>query len=114
MKDNFKLFQETFIKYQKLFGLTGYKIYFKQEEIDRSFADITVEQVDMIATVRLNNKVPDKDKPFQNTKLSAKHEAIHLLLHRMDSLAHNRYIREEEVYEAEEELAFKLEELIPD
>jgi len=43
---------------------------------------------------------------------SAKHEAIHLLLCRLENNAKWRYISKEEVDEAVEELVVKLEELI--
>ena len=77
---DFELFQKTFTKYQKLFGLTGYKVYFKHEPIENCFAQITVAQTDMVATVRLNSDLPDKDEPHKDIKQSAKHEAIHLLV----------------------------------
>ncbi|GAG86724.1 unnamed protein product, partial [marine sediment metagenome] len=41
------------------FGLTGYKAYFKYEEIDSSFASIKINQGDMVATVTLNSKLPN-------------------------------------------------------
>ena len=56
--------------------------------------------------------LPDKDKPFKDIKRSAKHEALHLLLQRLEHRAQCRYVAEEEIYEAVEELVFKLEELI--
>jgi len=107
----FEEFQEEFKKYQKLFGLTGYKVYFKFEPID-SFANITVNQTDMVATVRLNSRCPKKDKALRNIKQSAKHEAIHLLTMRLESCARYRYVGEGDISEASEELVFKLENLI--
>ena len=113
MKDDFKNFQRYFKEYQQRFGLTGYKIYFKYESLD-SFAEIIVNQNDRVATVKLNSKLPDNDKPHKDIRRSAKHEAIHLLLMRMESCATNRYVREEEIYESTEEVVFKLESLISD
>jgi len=109
----FEEFQDEFTKWQKLFGLTGYKVYFKHESIS-SFANITVNQTDMVATVRLNSRCPKKDKEHRDVKQSAKHEAIHLLLFKLEHCAYSRYVCEEEIYEATEELVFKLEGLIKD
>jgi hypothetical protein len=111
-KDDFRAFQKYFKEYQRKFGLTGYKTYFKFEPLNDCFANITVNQNDMIATVRLNSRLPDKDKPHKDIKRNAKHEAIHLLLFRLEHRACSRYVLEEEIYEAVEELVFKLEDLI--
>jgi hypothetical protein len=111
MKKDFKTFQETFTKYQSLFGLTGYKIYFKHEKLDSdSFADICVDQTLMVATVRLNND--GKDEEFLDVERSAKHEAIHLLINKLQDLARDRYAKEEDITMATEEIVFKLEGLI--
>ncbi len=109
---DFELFQKTFTKYQKLFGLTGYKVYFKHEPIENCFAQITVAQTDMVATVRLNSDLPDKDEPHKDIKQSAKHEALHLLVMRLEINAEARYSTSAEIYEATEELIVKLEGLI--
>lgn len=112
MNKDFVEFQKHFKKYQQLFGLTGYKVYFKYEPLENCFARLVVTQSDMVATVRLNSELPDRDKPFKDIKRSAKHEAIHLLLSRLEHRACSRYVVEEEIYESVEELVFKLEELI--
>lgn len=109
---DFERFKKYFLEYQKLLGLGGYKIYFKHEPIDESFANITVDQGNMVATVRLNSVLLSKDKPFRDIKQSAKHEALHLLLMRLEQLAKYRYVQAEEIYEATEELVHKLEEFI--
>ena len=104
-------FQKYFTEYQKKFGLIGYKVYFKYEPLD-CFANITTN--DMVATVGLNSRLLAKDKPFLNVKQSAKHEALHLLLSKLDDLAYNRFINKDQIYEAVEEIVFKLEELVGD
>ena len=105
-------FRLHFTKYQKLFGLTGYKVYFKYEPLEDSFAEISIKQVDMVVTVRLNSKLPSKDKQYKDIVRSAKHEAIHLLLGRLENRAKSRYVDSDEIYEAVEEIVFKLEALI--
>ena len=108
---DFLSFQKHFTYWQERFGLMGYKVYFKYAPLDDEFANITIGNGNT-ATVCLNSKLPDKDKPFKDIKRSAKHEAIHLLLYEVESLALSRYLREGEVIRAEEALTFKLEKLI--
>ena len=112
MNKDFELFQREFKKWQQRFGLIGYKVYFKYESIEKSFASISVNQGEMVATVRLNSNLPDKDEPHKGIKRSAKHEALHLLVARLEQNGHYRYSSENEIYEATEELVFRLEELI--
>lgn len=109
---DFELFKREFMKWQRKFGLTGYKVYFMHEPIEGSFASISINQGEMVATVRLNSSLPDKDKDFKDIKGSAKHEALHLLVGRLEQNARYRYPSENEIYEATEELVFKLEELV--
>ena len=111
---DFEIFQSEFRKWQKKFGLTGYQVYFKEEELNDSFANIIINQGEMLATVKLNNKCPEKDVPFKDVVRSAKHEALHLLIGRLDQDGRWRYSSEVEIYEAAEELVNRLEALIPD
>ena len=111
-RQDFELFQSEFKGWQNRFGLTGYKVYFKYEPLDSSFADIKINQGEMVVTARLNSELPYKDKPHKDIKRSAKHEALHLLVGRLEQNGRYRYCSENEIYEAVEELVFKLEELI--
>ena len=112
MNKDFADFQKYFKEYQKLFGLNGYKVYFKHEELDGSFASVKVNIGDMVATVRLNSKLSDIARPHKDIRSSAKHEALHLLIGRLELNGHYRYVAEDEIYESSEELVHKLEGLI--
>lgn len=115
LKDaDFQLFQSSFRKYQTRFGLLDYKIYFRFERLDSCFADITITQHDMVVTVRLNNEVLKGDEVFKDVECSAKHEAIHLLLGKLEYEASARYTSAADIYEAVEALVHRLEELIVD
>lgn len=114
MTEDFELFKQEFEKWQKRFGLTGYKVYFKHERIDGSFADIKINQGDMVVKVRLNKKLSEDNKIFKDIKRSAKHEALHLLVGRLEQDGRYRYCSETEIYEATEELVNRMEGLIPD
>jgi hypothetical protein len=113
LKEDFITFQETYKRYQKLFGLSGYKVYFKHKPLEDVFADTTINNAGHVVTVRLNSRLPPKAKIFKDVTRTAKHEAIHLLLDGLESRALSRYIRDGEVSEEVENLVFKLEELIP-
>lgn len=113
MNEDFALFQSEFKKWQELFGLTGYKVYFKYEPLEGYFADISINQGNMVATVTLNSNLPEKDEPFKDIRRTAKHEAIHLLVGRLEQNGRYRFTSENEIYESTEELVFKLENLIP-
>ena len=114
MDSDFELFQQEFKKWQQKFGLTGYRVYFKHEKIDGCFAGIKINQGDMVVTVRLNKHLHADNKLFKDVKGSAKHEAIHLLVSRLEQDGHYRYCSKPEIYEATEELVNRLEGLIPD
>ncbi len=107
MNKDFALFQKYFKEYQKQFGLTGYKVYFKYVPLDGCYADINVIQSDMIATVSLDSAHPPRD-----VRGHAKHEALHLLLNKIEDCAADRYTRAIQIYEAAEEVVRKLEGLI--
>ena len=114
MEDNqdFEDFKKYFAEYQERFGLNGYKVYLNYGPLNSKFAEIMVDQESMVATVCLNSKLSAKDKLHKNIRRSAKHEAIHLLLHRLEDRARFRYVTQTELYETVEELVFKLEKLI--
>ena len=93
----------------KIFGCTGWTIFFRDEIIDDGYADITTDLENMVATVRYDSSNKSKD---QNPRISAKHEAIHLLLNRLARNGCSRFVTSAEMYESEEELVHKLEGLI--
>ena len=109
---DFELFKKEFKKWQDKFGLNGWVVYFKYEQLEDSFASSSTDINGMVATIKLNSKLPNKDKPFKNIKRSAKHEALHLLLARMSCNAYARFVSRDDLYESEEELVHKLEGLL--
>ncbi len=109
---DFEKFQRYFKGYQKQFGLTGYKVYFKHEPLENTFADIDINLADMVATVRLNSKLPAINIPHKDIRLSAKHEALHLLIGRVEQNGRRRFLTSAELYESAEEVVNKLEELV--
>src|SRR3989304_4995264 len=102
--EEFVVFCDEFTKWQHYLSLDCYKVYFKHEKFEDSFAEIEINQCSMVATVRLNSEIPDTDRPFADPKMHAKHEAIHLLLGRVEAGARERYCSPDEISEAVEEL----------
>jgi hypothetical protein len=110
--NNFERFQREFKRYQQKFGLLGYKVYFRHEPLEDSFADITCSACNMTATVRFSNDIPKSDRPFAKPEVHAKHEALHLLINRLEHCSRARYVSPDTIYEATEELVRRLETLI--
>jgi hypothetical protein len=112
MSKDFREFQRWFKHYQDKFGLNGWEVYFKSEPLEDRFAEIRTSIEGMTATAVLNCNLPDKDKPFKDVKRIAKHEALHLLCARLEIDGRHRYISDDEITEAAEELVIKLGHLI--
>jgi len=115
---DFEVFKEHFNGYVEKFGLTGYQIYFDfsvlKESSESSFASITSDSLSMIANVEYNKFIPQEAIKNINIKKTAKHEAIHLLLGKLDNLARARYVTPPEIRTEVEELVNKLTDLIGD
>ena len=108
---NFKLFIKTFEEYQQLFGLTDYEIYFELTPLDGACANITMQEWYKNATVRLDRYHALNDKK-EDIKAHARHEAIHLMLSRLQHEAFGRHTSEDSINLSVEGLVRKLEKLI--
>ena len=88
---HFDLFQEECEKYLELLGLKSWKIYYKFEKLDDSFARAEWKYAGRVATLTLANDFP---KPFKTIegqiKESALHECLEILLAPVSSLAEDR------------------------
>ena len=112
MNKDFKLFTEEFKKWQAKFGLNGWRAYYRYMPIDGLYARMSPNLISMTVSVDLNSRLPEESELFKDVKRSAKHEAIHLLLSRLEIYARNRYTNDTDITEAVEELVIKLEGLI--
>ena len=109
----FETFKREFKKWQDKFGLLGYHVYFKHEPCGSdSYATINVAQSAMVATAILNAQITAEEKKHRDLKATAKHEAIHLLVHRLENLAYARFLDDSEIVEASEELVRRLARLL--
>jgi hypothetical protein len=104
----FQQFVKYFKEYQRLFGLTGYQVYFKEcDDESNAFADISARYEDGIATIRLYSE-KDTQGFSKTVKEHAKHEVLHLLVNHLSTLADKRFATADEIYAAEEELVNRL------
>jgi len=84
-KKNFESFKKEFNKYVGLFGLKDWDITFLHTKIDGAYADILVKADSSVATVSFNSNLCS-NACKKDAKSSGKHEAIHLLLARLQCL----------------------------
>ena len=110
-KQDLREFQKEFMKYVELFGLKGYSVLFGLEEIDGGHAEIRVNIRDRVATVVLSTA--KHEKHFQTMRDCAKHEALHLLIARLEDLAKRRYVTPGDISEECEGIVEILEKSIP-
>jgi len=109
-KKDFRTFKKEFLKYINLFGLKDYKLYFKHIKLKNNYATIEADERGKWAVI---NMTSEKHKDFCEPKCHAKHEAIHLLLHKLTNLAESRYCSFENLEIEEEALVRILEKMIP-
>lgn len=110
-EEEFKVFKDEFIKWQKKLGLQGYDIVFRHEKDIKNYATITVHQDGGCADVVFTTTVMKKDKNY-NPKNHAKHEALHLLVHKLYYLGRQRFVNERELYHEWEKLVVILEKVL--
>jgi len=110
-KADFKLFKETFLMWQQRLGLTQYDTYFQHMELDGKYAEICIDHLGKVATVRLNIDSANEG-PQMDVRIHARHEAIHLLLSRLSWLGQARYIETQDLEEEEEAIVRRLEKVL--
>jgi hypothetical protein len=110
-KEDFELFKKEFSRYQKEFGLEGYKVLFLHKPLKDENAHIYIDPQNMTSKVCFTT-LKSKDPQDWNIKRLAKHEAIHLLLGRLSDYGLRRFVPQELLLEAEEEVVRKLLNLI--
>ena len=112
-KAQFEQFKESFLKYQSIFGLQSYGIFFEHKKCEEEFATIEVRPDIARALVQFNTEIEPYDMPEFDPVESGKHEVIHLLLAKIRYLADKRYLSAREIDEEDERLAVLLTKVIP-
>ena len=109
-KGEYAAFKRAFVRWQFVFGLQEYAVYFRQEEMDE-LATLTTDAANCVATVKVCLTVGD-DEEAGWAEETGKHEAIHLLLARLMQLGQERWGSEEAIMHEEERVVRLLERLL--
>jgi hypothetical protein len=109
---HFNHFKTCFLKYQKLFGLIHYNVYFNHKPIKNSYANIIVDEDHKVATVTFASVWPDRLVINDEINKCALHEVCHLMISRLRWMATCRYLGEAEILEEDEALTVRLESIL--
>jgi hypothetical protein len=114
-KENFECFKQSVICWQKLFGLTDYRIEVEHNKLQRqdALAHISCDIDERWAVITLNIKWPFKPNGLGLEK-SAFHEICHLLTAEMDKLGKERYSTLDEINRANEAFVSRMENFYED
>ena len=109
----FNRFKKAFVYWQGRLGLTQYRVSFTHEFDPENYAEITVRQLEKSVTVLLTTELTGLSADSQeNPEDHAKHEAIHLLLSRLEFLGCCRYIEGTDLKEEAEAIVVRLEKVL--
>jgi len=111
-KKDFNKFKKSFLYWAEKF-MCPYKVYFFHEKLDDVFANICVDEINKVATVRFNSELRKPDfEVADSPEETGKHEAIHLFLNRVIWLVDQRCIAKWDSSEEWERLVRILEKVI--
>lgn len=111
-EEDFKIFKEEFIKWQKKLGLQGYNVRFEVSRDDNNYATCAVNESGKTALITFSKFIKERDKTWHDPKAHAKHEVLHLLLHRIVYLGEQRYTNSGEIIQEWEKLVIILEKVV--
>jgi hypothetical protein len=112
-KAKFNRFKKEFERWIEIFGLKGYQVYYYHEALDGSYAEIKVAEREKVVQVYYGLELSDSDhKAANKPEEDAKHEAIHLLLHRIGWLGEQRWTASNEIHDEAEKLVVILEKVL--
>jgi len=103
---HFEIFKKEVRKWVDIFQLNGWQIYFKHKTNKTDFGGLATILKNKVATFFFTQSFDDAVCSFteEAIKKTARHEVIHLLLARLSCLVSERFVSENEVEEAEEEI----------
>ena len=104
-KDQFLEFKEEFDFQMEKLGLVGWDRMFEQENDEDNFATIEADRFRRLAVINVAPIIEDKTSSEHfNPTYYGIHEAVHLLLTRIWSMAMDRFVKEDEIKEEIENL----------
>ena len=89
-KKQFAEFKREFKRQAARLGLQGCDVVFSFEPLEDSFASCASDSEGAVATIALNSEVPEEHFQDLNVPQHAIHEALELLLARIEVLAQSR------------------------
>jgi hypothetical protein len=104
---DFMLFQAEVKRLMRVYGLSGWQVYFKQDDI-LSYGEVKTSALDRVVTFTFPKTIERGAESDYNPLKTAKHEVCHLLLAPLSDLAYTRFTSENEIYAAEEDIVNKL------
>ncbi len=109
-KKHFELFKTECEEWIEKLGLFDWDLLIKHDKKKNgALANLWTDYAKKVATITLYEDWGDNDKPTdENIKKSARHEVLHLLLSRSRGLAQSRFITNDEIVEADEEIINRL------
>jgi hypothetical protein len=112
-KAYFKRFKKAFLYWQEKLGLTQYCVRFFHEKLGDNYAELKVGEQEKAACVYLTTELSGRDVTSdEGPEDHAKHEAIHLLLHRIGWLGEQRWTASDEIHDEAEAVVVRLEKVL--
>ena len=112
-KAEFNRFKKAFVEWQEILNLKCYQVYFYHEKLDGYYASIEVNEKGKVADVYYATEMSGNAyRQRAGAEADAKHEAVHLLLHRIGWLGEERYTASDEIHGEAEKLVRILEKVL--
>lgn len=113
-RSHFVRFKKAFLKWQDKLSVRGYRIDFCFVPLQSAYADISIDEDNKIATIQYASKIGKKNDKFDthSPENTARHEALHLLLHRLYWLGQQRWVGSSEAGQEWEHLVRVLEKIL--
>ncbi len=98
-KEDFELFKSEVTYWANAFGLKGYQLFFRHEDLSGNFAEIRYNIISRNAVFSLNTEFDTIDYSPEEIKRTAFHEVCELLLCRLSTIGKARFVAELEIDE---------------
>lgn len=109
----FKRFCASFKEWQAKFGLMQYDVFFHHKPLADNYAEVTIKELAKVVSVSLMTELEGKSIEVDpGPESHAKHEVLHLLLHRLVWLGQSRYLENNDLDEEWEALVRRLEKVL--
>ena len=109
----FETFKAEFRRWQRLLGLTDWRVYFAHDKVKDAYAEIVPNTEGRIVTVFFGAEVDDKNgaKIGYDPSSTGRHEAFELLLAELKYIARSRSFNEDNLDAASHAVIRRLENL---